>query len=241
MSKIVNAYNLGRLEYSKALKVQKYLLNQYIQKQKDNNQNERSNLDSILLVEHEPVYTIGIRRDAYKNLDLDKFKSLNAQIEYTDRGGLITFHGPGQLVAYPIINLKNFKPSLKWYVSQLEQTVINLCKNDFGLKAYRLCSIGYTGVWANDAKLAAIGVHCKQYITYHGLALNCNVDLKWFEHIVPCGIQDKRVSSLSDQLGKNINFNTILPIYLKNFSNVFECEIVDKSSKETDELINNSI
>lgn len=220
----VDLYNLGRLEYKKCLSIQKYIL-----KEKLKSPNEFR--DSLILVEHDPVYTIGIRRDKYPQSEIARLRSLNAQVEATDRGGLITFHGPGQLVAYPILNLKNFNPSLKWYVKQLEQIVIDICKINYNLEAYRLCNIGYTGVWSQDKKIAAIGVHCKRYVTYHGVAINCNVDLKWFEHIVPCGIDDKKVSSLSEILGKEIQMANMAHQFKSVFESVFNVKLQEQNSE----------
>jgi len=234
MQRMINVYKLGRLDYKKCLSIQKFL----VQQQLEPNKNSSFGSDSMLLVEHEPVYTVGIRRNSYKENDLNELRALNAQVEYTDRGGLITFHGPGQLVAYPILNLKHFQPSLKWYVSRLEQVIIDLCKEHYDLKAYRLCNIGYTGVWTNDAKIAAIGVHCKRYITYHGLSLNCDVDLKWFTHIVPCGIADKKVSSLSEQMGKRVVIDSVIPLFKSAFERQFNSQLVLKSEQETFELVN---
>lgn len=207
----VRLYNLGRLDYRKCLGIQKHLVDESL---------NRNGRDSLLLVEHEPVYTIGIRRQKYPPSELEKLSRL-AQVESTDRGGLITFHGPGQLVAYPILNLKqrHFNSSLKWYVKQLEQLVIDLCRDHYNINAYRLCTVGYTGVWCDgDRKIAAIGVHCKRYVTYHGLAINCNVDMKWFEKIVPCGIEDKEVTSLSRVLAREVT----VAHAAERFENVFE-------------------
>lgn len=128
MKNLINVYKLGKLDYKKCLNIQKYLVKKHLNNENDNIK------DSILLVEHEPVYTIGIRRQNYSKNQLNELKlKTNASIEITDRGGLITYHGLGQMVAYPILNLKNYKPSLKWYVSKLEQTVINMCKSKFDI------------------------------------------------------------------------------------------------------------
>lgn len=239
MQKLVNVYQLGRIEYNKCLRIQKYLLKQQLLDLNSENSSSQitNNLDSILLVEHDPVYTIGLRKNAYSQNDLDKLRKLNAQVEITDRGGLITFHGTGQLVAYPILNLKRFNPSLKWYVSRLEQTIIDLCKNGYNLKAERMCKLGYTGVWVNDAKIAALGVHCKRYITYHGVSLNCNVDLKWFDYIVPCGIDDKKVTSLSQQLKREVNVNSVVPFFLEAFENLFNSKLIVKDKVDVEKLI----
>lgn len=235
MSKLVNVFKLGRLDYAKCLKLQKFLLNTQL----DNlNKSLTNSLDTLLLVEHDPpVYTIGIRRAKYLEHELDKLRKLNAHVEFTDRGGLITFHGLGQLVAYPILNLKQYNPSIKWYVSQLEQVIIDLCKQNFNLKAQRLCASGYTGVWVGEAKIAALGVHCKRYITYHGLSLNCNVNLDWFKHIVPCGIEDKLVSSLSNELKRDITVDSVVDPFLSCFAQRFEATLKHKTAEETRELI----
>ena len=227
MSKLINVLNLGRLDYSSCLRVQQFFVAAHL------NQSGPQVKNTILLVEHEPVYTVGLRRKDYTEHELNKLRSLNAQVAYTDRGGLITFHGPGQLVAYPILNLKEFTPSLKWYVNELESTVIDMCANKFKLSAHRLCNTGYTGVWCEDKKIAAIGIHCKRYITYHGVALNCNIDLNWFEHIVPCGIQDKQVGSLSSLLGRNIGVNEVLPCLIDTFGKRLHAQTHLKSSDET--------
>jgi lipoyl(octanoyl) transferase len=180
-----------------------------------------------------------LRCSFYKESELEKLKSLGASVEYSNRGGLITFHGHGQLVAYPILNLKNYSPSIKWYVCQLENTIVNLCSNSYKLKANRLCNIGYTGVWVNDQKLAALGIHCTRYITYHGIALNCNTDLTWFNHIIPCGIEDKKVTSLTKILNRNIGVNDVIDDFVKEFANLFSASIDCKTKEETNSLIQN--
>lgn len=224
----VRLYNLGRLEYKKCLGIQKHLVNELL-----NNKGQ----DSLILVEHSPVYTIGIRRQKYPKEELDRLRAV-AQVESTDRGGLITFHGPGQLVAYPILNLKHphLKASLKWYVNRLEQLVIDLCRTQFDLDAHRMCAVGYTGVWCREKKIAAIGVHCKRYITYHGLALNCDVDLKWFENIVPCGIEDKEVASLSTILGRSVRIADVLPQFKDTFEKTFNVKLDDMTPEQIERL-----
>ena len=169
-----------------------------------------------------------------------RLKALGADFYRTNRGGLITFHGPGQLVAYPILNLRGFDKSMKWYVCKLEETVIQLCKalrieaersSDTGVwvKNNKLCAIGnlfimlFTPKWLNFLNL--IGVHGSRYITTHGLALNCNTNLKWFSHIVPCGIYDKGVTSLSELLGKEITIESVIDPFLKSFEQQFQCNV----------------
>ena len=234
MQRLVNVYNLGRLEYKHCLNIQKHFLNEHLKSLKEGNE---AGKDTVLFVEHSPIYTIGIRRKEYDDNEVKRLLSLNAQVEFTDRGGLITFHGPGQLVMYPILNLKHFKPSLKWYVSQLESVIIDLCKREYDLNAYRMCQSGYTGVWVSEKKIAAIGVHCKSYVTYHGAALNCNTDLKWFEHVVPCGIKDKEVGSLSKLMKRDVSYDEVLPKIMKSFERVFNAKVHLKNKEETEEII----
>ena len=108
---------------------------------------------------------------------------------------------------------------------------------NLNLEAYRLCNVGYTGVWSDDKKIAALGIHCKRYVTYHGLALNCNVDLKWFEHIVPCGIEDKSVSTLSHLAKRDVTVKEMTPHLIKSFEKKFGADLKLKSSDETSSII----
>ena len=110
-------------------------------------------------------------------------------------------------------------------MDKLESIVIDLCKQSFDLNAQRMCKIGYTGVWVGDKKVAAIGVHCKRYVTYHGLALNCNIDLDWFRHIVPCGIKDKEVGSLSEICKRVVTVEQVSPLLIESFSRNFDVEL----------------
>lgn len=218
MHRSVKVLNLGRMSYAKALVVQNSLAN----KLKRSASNNESECGTLIIVEHDPpVYTIGIRTKNYTLKDEMTLKNLGAEFYKTNRGGLITFHGLGQLVAYPILNLKQFKPSIKWYVCQIERTVIDVCKL-YNIKAKTSPD---TGVWVGDKKICAIGIHGSRYVTTHGLALNCNTDLNWFKHIVPCGIVGKGVTSLSEQLSDIVTVDKVLPDFLKSFSCVFECHL----------------
>lgn len=223
MYRSVKVLNLGRMSYAKALAVQ----NSLADKLKKSVANNESECGTLIIVEHDPpVYTIGIRTKDYTLKDEKKLKNLGAEFYKTNRGGLITFHGLGQLVAYPILNLKQFKPSVKWYVRQIEKTVIDLCEM-YNIKAETSPD---TGVWVGNKKICAIGIHGSRYVTTHGLALNCNTDLNWFKHIVPCGIEGKGVTSLSEQLSKIITIDQVLPDFLKCFSSVFECHLDDNTN-----------
>lgn len=226
---IVKLLWVGRLKYGPSLQLQK-ILSSLHHKQSDN-----GICNTLLLVEHDPVYTIGIRSKKYTEEDEKKLKNLGAEFYKTDRGGLITFHGPGQLVAYPILNLKQFKPSVKWYISQIEQMIIRLCA-EFGIIG---ATTSDTGVWVNDKKICAIGVHGSRYITTHGLALNCNTDLTWFNHIVPCGIEGKGVTSISKELDVNVTIENVLPKFEKIFAETFQCSLVLYPPNEAEKLLLN--
>lgn len=224
---IVKVLRTGRLRYGPSVKLQKILSDLHF-KQLNN-----ETCNTLLLVEHDPVYTIGIRNKNYTEEDEIKLRNLGAEFFKTDRGGLITFHGPGQLVAYPILNLKQFKPSIKWYVCQIEQMIIRLCAK------YDILGTTSpdTGVWVNDKKICAIGIHGSRYITTHGLALNCNTDLTWFDHIVPCGIEGKGVTSISKELNINVTIEDVLPTFQNVFQEMFQCSLVQYPANEASELL----
>lgn len=224
----VHVLRAGLTTYQQGFNLQKLLISQLNEK----TENEFKNY--IILTEHKPVYTIGIRTKDYTIDDEEHLKSLGADFYRTNRGGLITFHGPGQLVAYPIINLKQFKPSIRWYICHLEKTIISLCK-EFGLEAG---ATEDTGVWIGNEKICAIGIHAKRYITSHGIALNCNVDLKWYDHIVPCGLVGKGVTSLTAQIGKQINVENTIPLILNNFARTFNCNLKECTEFEMQQFIN---
>lgn len=167
--------------------------------------------NSLILVEHDPVYTIGIRSKQYNDNYVSKLKKklieneLDADFVQTNRGGLITFHGPGQLVAYPIIYLGDFRKtihnrSVKAYVKLLESTIIDTLSN-VGLEGAHTVR-EHPGVWLDggDRKIAFVGISCSRYVTMHGISINCNCDLSWFDHIVSCGIEGKEVTSILEEL-----------------------------------------
>ena len=160
----------------------------------------------LLLCEHPHTYTLG-KSGKSEHLLLDEAALVAHQASFhrINRGGDITYHGPGQLVGYPIIDLDNFRPDIHWYLRTLEEAVIRTLA-EYGLNAGRI--VGLTGVWLdweagapNPRKICALGVKCSRWVTLHGLALNVNPDLTYFGHIVPCGITDKAVTSLAQELG----------------------------------------
>ncbi|XP_056417053.1 putative lipoyltransferase 2, mitochondrial [Hyla sarda] len=209
---VLRVLRLGRLPFPEALAVQQRCVRSL---------QEAPGRDSLLLVEHRAVYTVGIRRGPYPGEEEARLRALGADFQRTDRGGLITFHGPGQLVCYPVLDLRRLRRSLRDYVCGLEGSVIGLCRG-MGLEAGRAPE---TGVWVRDRKICAIGVHCSRHITYHGLALNCNTDLSWFSHIVPCGIVGKGVTSLSAELGREVTVDEVVPPFLEAFQEEFNCTV----------------
>lgn len=224
MKRLVLLLRTGLLPYTKSLVLQKTLSQHVLN-------GHYSNI--LIITEHPPVYTIGIRTKQYSIQDEERLRKLGAEFHKTNRGGLITFHGPGQLVAYPIINLKNFTPSMKWYVCHVEKTIIDLCKR-YGIEAR---TTNDTGVWVDDRKICAIGVHGSRYVTTHGLALNCNTDLNWFEHIVPCGIPGKGVTSISNETQKNVTVDAVVPNFSKSFSEIFDADVQEMKEDETRHLM----
>jgi len=183
--------------------------------------------DTLLLLEHPPVYTTG-KRSANTNLRLPA-EMLGAPLVVSDRGGDITFHGPGQLVAYPIIDLQAARLGVVDYVRSLEEVIIRTLR-DFGIDSALQC--GLTGVWVGNDKIAAIGVRVSRpggasgaWVTTHGVALNIDVDLAWFERIVPCGIADRGVTSMKEVLGQAPPLSEMADRLVTHFGVVFGREI----------------
>ncbi|MGY6528603.1 MAG: lipoyl(octanoyl) transferase LipB [Cyanobacterium sp.] len=177
--------DLSITPYEKVWDYQKKLVQQRL---------ENPNLDDVLLlVEHPAVYTLGTG-STVDNLKFD-LNHFSGQLFRTERGGEVTYHCLGQIVAYPILNLRRHQQDLHWYLRQLEEVVINLLAV-YGVKGERID--GLTGVWVNDEKISAIGIKVKRWITMHGLAINVTCDLSGFEQIIPCGIRDKSVTRLAN-------------------------------------------
>ncbi len=174
--------------------------------------------DSIIFVEHDSVYTFGKNSDK-SNLLVSK--DCKIKIYETERGGEITYHGPGQIVCYPILNLKNFKQSVTWYMRALEEVIIETLKL-FNIKASR--KNGLTGVWVKDEKIGAQGVRMTKWVTMHGFALNVNTDLRFFNDIIPCGIKDFGVTSIEKIIGKEQDLSQVKEHILISFAKVFNIE-----------------
>lgn len=187
-------------------------------------------LHHLLFVEHPPVYTLG-KNGKEEHVLISESDRLKKGIEYfhINRGGDITFHGPGQLVGYPILDLERFKTDLGWYLRTLEEVIIKTMA-DYGLKAER--SAGETGVWLDahkkgrERKICAMGIKCSRWITMHGFAFNVNTDLTYFDHIVPCGIQHKKVTSLAQELGCILDMEEVKYRVKKHFEALFPCKLI---------------
>lgn len=159
--------------------------------------------DTLIVLQHPQVYTLGTgSSEEFLNFDI---KNAPFEIHRAERGGEVTYHGPGQLVMYPILNLRYYKTDLDWYLRALEEVVIRVLFSVFSIKASRV--VGLTGVWVGDQKLAAVGIAGSRWIAYHGLALNVTTDLSPFQRIVPCGIRDRGVGSIKGLLNKNISWD----------------------------------
>lgn len=192
---------------------------------------KQSTVNYLLFLEHPPVYTLG-KSGREENMLITGQQMLEKGIEFfkTNRGGDITFHGPGQLVGYPILDLENFYTDIGRYLRNLEQVIINTLA-EYNLHAGR--SPGETGVWldpgikGSERKICAIGVRCSRWITMHGFAFNINTDLGYFNNIIPCGIRDKQVTSLQKELKKQTELYEVKEKVKRNFEEVFEVSLVN--------------
>lgn len=188
----------------------------------------------LLFVEHPPVYTLG-KSGKEEHILIDEKSRIEKGIAYikTNRGGDITFHGPEQLVGYPILDLEKFYTDIGKYLRSLEEVII-LTMAEYGLKGER--SVGETGVWMDskikgqERKICAMGVRCSRWITMHGFAFNVNTNLHYFDYIIPCGIAHKKVTSLEKELGRTISMEEVKIKVKKNFSLVFETEFIEAAS-----------
>jgi lipoyl(octanoyl) transferase len=180
--------------------------------------------EQLLLLEHPHVFTLGRGADSSNILaGPEQLQTNSVEVHETGRGGDVTYHGPGQLVGYPIINLKPDRCDVHRYVRDLEEVLIKTIA-EFGVTGTRI--EGLTGVWVGNEKIAAIGVRIARWITSHGFALNVNTDLSYFKMIVPCGIADKGVTSLSRLLGRQIPLHVVAHVAASQFARVFEREIL---------------
>jgi lipoyl(octanoyl) transferase len=227
MKNTVNFRDLDLKEYKAAWDFQEQILKETLSQREQNNDNALAGM--LIFCEHPHVFTLGKSGQQNNLLINDEFlKKINASYYQSNRGGDITYHGPGQLVGYPVFDLYRFGIGVKQYVSMLEDAIIKTL-SEYSLQASRL--EGATGVWidagtTNARKICAIGVRVSKAITMHGFALNVNTDLSYFSYINPCGFQDKGVTSLKKELGKSIDFQEVKSIVKNKISHVFNLEII---------------
>lgn len=213
------------IDYQTAWDKQKYIFNSLIDKKLNPDLDIQGIQPQLILCEHPHVYTLGRNGNATNLLANEAFlQKINATFFHIDRGGDITYHGPGQLVGYPILDIAAMNLSLKDYVYRLEESIIQTIAY-YGIKGSRLQ--GATGVWldvdkANVRKICAIGIRASHYITMHGFALNVNTDLNYFHYINPCGFVDKGVTSIQQELQRKIDMQEVKHIYKQSFINVFK-------------------
>ena len=230
MNNSIIIHDLGLLEYEHALKYQLKLFNEIVSNKISNRRNKTKiqTKNHLVFVEHNSVYTLG-KSGEINNLLINQQDLKNKKIKFfkTNRGGDITYHGPGQIVCYPILDLDNFFTDIHKYLRFLEETVILTLEN-YGIKGIR--SENETGVWldpnSSDArKICALGVKASRWVTMHGLALNVNNDLSFFNHIIPCGIKNKSITSISKECKKNIDIELVKEKIINNFLKVFSAKI----------------
>lgn len=237
----VSFINLGKIEYKAAWDFQENLLQQNLAlKAAARAANADYDVKSLptkhyfILCEHPPVYTLGKSGNMGNVLISDEeMHARGISFFRTNRGGDITFHGPGQIVGYPILDLEKFKTDIGLYLRMLEQSIINLLAV-YGIVGDR--SKGETGVWLDpdkpgmERKICAMGVRCSRWVTMHGFALNVNTNLDYFSNIVPCGIQNKRVTSMSLEKGTDLPMNEVQAHLKDSFARVFDVELVEGAS-----------
>ena len=177
--------------------------------------------DVLILLEHEPTITLGRKaRDEHVLIPWEELRAKGFQVHRVERGGGVTYHGPGQLVGYPILDLTGFRRDVGWYVRSLEEVLIRTLA-DFGLDAKSRTG-DMTGVWIGNAKVAAIGARIRDWVSYHGFALNVDPDMDHFGLIIPCGLRDTEVTSMAEELRRPVAVTEVRPILARRFSEVFE-------------------
>ena len=223
--------DIGKSSFSDAWEYQedifKKIINQKIKNRSNENKMETNNF--LIITEHDPVYTIGKSGDI-SNLLLndDEMKTQGIEFYKINRGGDITYHGPGQIMGYPIIDLDNFFTDINLYLRKLEEVIINTLKS-YDLEGFTIK--GVTGVWVKDnnglfKKVCAFGIRASRWVTMHGFSFNVNPELNYFKNIIPCGITDKGVTSVSELKNRNIEMNEIKQILYENFAESFNAKLV---------------
>ena len=232
MNRDIVLHDLGLLDYQKAVEYQTKIFNKIIDQKLKNRKsvNKEITQNHLIFVEHPNVYTLGKSGDI-NNLLLSKEDLEKKEIQFfnTNRGGDITCHGPGQIVCYPILDLDNFFSDIHKYLRYLEEVVIQTL-NEFGIKSER--SPDETGVWIEPKqisarKICAMGVKASRWVTMHGFALNVDNDLSYFENIVPCGISNKSVTSITNEIANQVDKYDVKEKIIKNFENIFSAKLIN--------------
>jgi len=234
MNKKITCHDLGLIDFKDAWDYQEKLLNEIVNvkiQNRTNNQQLTTN-NFLLFCEHPHVYTLG-KSGSEKNLLINENQLAEKKATYykINRGGDITYHGPGQIVGYPILDLDNFFTDIHKYLRYLEDVVI-LTLKEYGIQAGRIK--GQTGVWLDVTnsqkarKICAMGVRCSRWVTMHGFAFNVNSDLSYFNNIIPCGINDKAVTSLDKELGRKVDEDEVKQKLKKHFATLFEAELIEE-------------
>ncbi len=209
----IKVYNLGTTGYGEAHALQKRLQAQ---------RRDGGGVDSLLITEHRPVITLGRSHPVPSlRVEADVVRNYGIEIVQTERGGDITYHGPGQLVAYGIVDLKGWECSVLDYLTGLEETAVGVLA-DWGLRGERV--EGARGVWVGGRKIASVGLHVRRWVTMHGIALNIDPDMSHFDLINPCGMPEVEVTSLSAEVGKQIRFDEVSESFVFHFGRVLACQ-----------------
>jgi lipoate-protein ligase B len=217
----MNWVDMGLVPYGQALELQHRLVAA---------QKNGAGGDALLLLQHPAVLTLGRRANA-GNIIATQAELARERIEIfnVERGGDVTYHGPGQLVGYPIFNLRHFRKDVSWFVESMAEVLVRTLA-EYGVHGqYRR---DMPGVWVGDNKIVAIGVRIESWITYHGFAFNVNTDMRHWQLIVPCGIADKGVTSLSDVLGHTVTTDDVVPVVARYFGEVFGVEMTQRQLAE---------
>lgn len=238
MNKEVFFQDWGLRDYQSSWDEQERILAEVVAQKVENRKlseaEQRPTPNYLFFVQHPPVFTLGKSGKPEHLLQTEpELESKGIQYYKINRGGDITFHGPGQLVGYPILDLDNFKPDIHWYMRMLEEAIIRTCA-DYGLDAGRI--EGLTGVWLdyleqkNPRKICAMGVKASRWVTMHGFALNVNTELDFFDYIVPCGIEGKAVTSLAREVGHELDFTEVAQRVRTHLAELFEMIIIESKA-----------
>jgi len=213
--------DLGLIDYEKALELQHHLWSRRVEEELP---------DLLLLLEHPHVITLGRRGNrSHLKVSQEVMDAMKIPLFHTERGGDVTYHGPGQMVVYPILNLRDYGYRLIRYVSQLEEVILSVLR-DFGIEGKK--DLSNRGVWAEGDKIASIGVAIKRWVSFHGIALNYATDLKYFELINPCGLEGAKITSMERILGRNIPRDKLVERICFHFKKTFQRDWEEKGLKE---------